>query len=175
MRIIAGRYGGRRLKSPIGNKVHPMSERIRGAIFSALGDLTGQAVLDAFGGSGAVGLEALSRGADSVTIIEPDKRAQAVIAANIKELKAGDRVKLIKATAQAWLRTSADQFDIVISDPPYDDVNSQLISDLATRVKTGGLLVQSLPPDYVLPDLTGFKKVKLSDYSDAVIIYLRRN
>ena len=80
IRIIAGRYGGRFIQAPPGNTTHPMGERVRSAMFNSLGEIVeGARVLDAFAGSGAVGLEALSRGAASVTFVERDRVAQRVL------------------------------------------------------------------------------------------------
>src|SRR5438445_6894886 len=106
MRIIAGRLGGRQFASPRGHRTHPMSDKMRGALFNALGDLSGLTVLDAFAGSGALAFEAVSRGAQHVVAIDVDKSAQRTIAKNITALGLADRVKLVRASAGAWLTTT---------------------------------------------------------------------
>jgi 16S rRNA (guanine966-N2)-methyltransferase len=83
MRIIAGRLGGRHFASPQGRRTHPMSDKMRGALFNALGDIDGLSVLDAFAGSGALAFEAVSRGAGHAVAIDVDKSAQRAIAENI--------------------------------------------------------------------------------------------
>ncbi|HKX24038.1 MAG TPA: RsmD family RNA methyltransferase, partial [Candidatus Saccharimonadales bacterium] len=83
MRVIAGELGGRFFAGPDSTATHPMAERVRGAMFNALGDIEGLTVLDAFAGSGALAFEAISRGAKSVVVVERDKRAQRIIAENI--------------------------------------------------------------------------------------------
>ena len=86
MRVVAGFLGGQIFESPHGHRTHPMSEKVRGAIFSALGDIKGLNVLDAFSGSGALAIEAISRGAKTATAVEVDKRAHQVIQDNLKKL-----------------------------------------------------------------------------------------
>src|ERR1700756_1715958 len=103
MRIIAGRLGGRRFASPRGHRTHPMSDKMRGALFNSLGELAGLSVLDAFAGSGALAFEAVSRGAKGAVAIDLDRSAQQAIAANITALGLQDQVKLVRASAGAWL------------------------------------------------------------------------
>src|SRR5258708_5562120 len=110
MRIIAGNLKGRVFGSPHGHRTHPMSENIRGALFNALGELGGLNVLDAFAGSGALGFEALSRGAKSAVLVEADRLAQKTIAENIQTLGLETRAKLVKASASAWLSTTDETF-----------------------------------------------------------------
>lgn len=96
MRVVAGRLGGRIFDSPRTHRTHPMSEKARGAIFNVLGDIAGLSVLDAYSGSGALAIEAVSRGAKSVLAIEVDVEAVKTIARNIENLQLGDRIKCSK-------------------------------------------------------------------------------
>src|ERR1019366_3014872 len=102
MRIIAGKFGGRVIESPKARRTHPMSEKARGGLFNMLGELDGLSVLDAFAGSGALSLEAVSRGAKHVTAIDIDKKAQVAIKKNIQTLDADGFVKPILAGAGSW-------------------------------------------------------------------------
>lgn len=176
MRVIAGALGGRFFDAPDGSATHPMAERVRGALFNSLGDITGMGVLDAFGGSGALAFEAVSRGAASAVIIERDKRAQKVIASNIKSLGLGGRVKLIRASASAWSRTSTDaQFDLVLCDPPYHDLQLSTVSTLSHHVKPNGLMVLSYPGRESAPTVNGVVVVdKSKSYGDAALAYYRK-
>ena len=174
MRIIAGRLGGRTFASPRGHRTHPMSDRVRGALFNTLGDITGLSVLDAFAGSGALSFEALSRGAAMATMIEPDKSAQRAIADNIAGLKIAEDTKLIRAKAQSWLATTDQRFDIVLLDPPYDDVNTALLKNLAARAKPDGTIVYSLPPDSGFQLAEPFELLSRKDYGDATLSFWRR-
>ncbi len=123
-RIIAGAHGGRRLSAPAGAQTRPTSDRVREAFFSALetmAELDGARFADLYAGSGAVGLEALSRGATSTLLVEADARAARVIRDNIVALRAGDSARLItgKVAQVVALPPEGGPFDVVFADPPY--------------------------------------------------------
>jgi 16S rRNA (guanine966-N2)-methyltransferase len=125
MRIVAGTYRGRRLAAPRGRDVRPTADRVREALFSILGPLDGLVVLDLFAGTGAMGLEALSRGAASATFVEIDRQAHEVVRRNIDATVSSDRreTDLIKGDAARVVRSLAlaeRRFDLVFFDPPYD-------------------------------------------------------
>ena len=123
MRIVAGTLGGRRFAAPPGTDTRPTSDRVREALFSALGPLDGERVLDLFAGSGALALEALSRGAEHATINDDNARAQAVIQKNLDDLDIGKatvtvrRRDALKALRDA--REAGETYDLVFLDPPY--------------------------------------------------------
>ena len=117
MRIIAGRLGGRQLLAPKGWKVRPTPERVREAIFSALGDLTGLRVADLYCGTGALGLESISRGAASAVLVDRDTRPAM---GNVHNLGLAAEVELVRGEAPDWIGTAAaGSFDLVFLDPPY--------------------------------------------------------
>ena len=121
MRIIAGEWRGRRLHAPPGLDTRPTADRVRETLFSMLvsrlGSFEGLRVADLFAGSGAMGLEALSRGAAFACFVESDSKAAAAIRANAAELGALDRVQILGGSALALPRS--DPFDLVLADPPY--------------------------------------------------------
>jgi 16S rRNA (guanine966-N2)-methyltransferase len=124
MRVIAGRLGGRRLKAPKGRSTtRPTSDRVREALFSMLGDLREAVVLDLFAGTGALGIEALSRGAARAVFVERDAAAVAVLRANLADLGLGEREAGVRVgDALAALRTArarGETYDLVLIDPPY--------------------------------------------------------
>ena len=123
MRVIAGRYGGRRLRAPAGAATRPTSERVREAVFSMLGPLDGAHVLDLFAGSGALGIEAISRGAARVTFVERAPAARAILQANLAALGIpGQTARVRGGDARPELRGAAargEQYDLVFVDPPY--------------------------------------------------------
>ncbi len=171
MRIIAGRFGGRAFDSPRGNRTHPMSEKVRGAIFNLLGDIEGLEVLDVFAGSGALGLEAISRGATHATLIDSDKNAFRAITDNIRSLDLQASAKVTKANVNNWLDNNTDkQFHVIFCDPPYDDVRPELLEKLASQLKPDGVIIYSLPPtsNFALSD-TSYTLAADKSYGDAVL------
>lgn len=123
MRIIAGEWRGRRIKAPPDRKVRPTADRVREAWMSILQqDLPGSRVVDLFAGSGALGLEALSRGADSVTFVEVSRRVLETLQANAEALGAADRITTLRGDALRFVETlSEGAFDLALADPPYGD------------------------------------------------------
>lgn len=123
MRVVAGRFGGRPLQAPPGRTTRPTSDKVREALFSMLGPLDGARVLDLYAGSGALGIEALSRGAAHAVLVERDARAAATIRANLATLQiAEDETTLVVAPARVALRDAfarGDTYDLVLLDPPY--------------------------------------------------------
>ncbi len=122
MRVVAGALRGRRIAAPPGRETRPTSDRVREALFAILGDLTGLRVLDLFAGSGALGIEALSRGAASAVFVERAPRVAEVVRGNLAAL--GLEARVVRADARAHLRDAsarADAYDLVFLDPPYRD------------------------------------------------------
>jgi 16S rRNA (guanine966-N2)-methyltransferase len=121
MRVIAGRHGGRRLAAPAGAGTRPTADRVREALFSILGArVEGARVLDLYAGSGALGIEALSRGAAAATFVERAPAALRVLRGNLAAL--GEDAEVVRADALAWLRAAprrSRQYDLVLLDPPY--------------------------------------------------------
>lgn len=174
MRVIAGRLKGQTFDSPGGHRTHPMSEKIRGAIFNALGDIEGLTFFDAYSGSGALAIEAVSRGAKSVLATDVSKEAYDTITANIKKLAIDKYIKVVRANTSGWCDNNLSaRFDIVMADPPYDDVQLKVLVKLAGHVKKGGLYVLSLPPTMEF-DVAGFNTLAERDYGDAKVVYLSK-
>ena len=149
MRVIAGRWGGRRLAAPRGRRVRPTSDRVREALFSTLGPIADARVLDLFAGSGALGLEALSRGAAEVTFVDSAPAAVRVVRANLEALGADAEVR--RADARAFVRNAraaGRQYDLVFLDPPY---------------RRAGALAEALAADLVMVLAPGARVVAESD------------
>jgi 16S rRNA (guanine966-N2)-methyltransferase len=149
-RIIAGAHGGRRLTAPPGAQTRPTSDRVREAFFSALEtmvDLDGARFADLYAGSGAVGLEALSRGADFALLVESDARAARVIRDNIVALRAGPAARLVTGRVGQVLASPPEggPFDVVFADPPYA-VTDDEVADLQRALLDNGWLA----PDAVV-------------------------
>jgi 16S rRNA (guanine966-N2)-methyltransferase len=157
VRIVAGQHRSRRLAVPPGKGVRPTSDRAREAIFSSLGSVVVEArVLDLFAGSGAMGLEALSRGAAHCLFVERDLQALAVIKTNVVELGERERSTIEKANALTTLKRLAEAwatFDLIIVDPPYDAVSklAATLADLLPRVLTpnGRIVIETAAGDEI--------------------------
>ncbi len=145
MRVIAGTHRGRTLVAPRGSATRPTADRVREALFSTLGDMSGLEVLDLFAGSGALAIEALSRGAASATLVDSAPRAITAIRRNLETL--GMTADVRAASATAFLRTARShgrQYDLVFLDPPYRRASSlggELSIALAPVLATGARVV----------------------------------
>jgi 16S rRNA (guanine966-N2)-methyltransferase len=174
MRIIAGRLGGQQFDSPGGHRTHPMSDKVRGAIFNMLGDIDGLTVLDAFAGSGALAFEAVSRGASVALAIDSDKNAKATMDRNVRKLQLSDQIKVIQANASGWSDNNPQQrFDVVLCDPPYDHTQLSLLQKITAHLKPHGILVLSWPGKSEAPMLEPLSIIARKQYGDAQLIFYR--
>jgi 16S rRNA (guanine966-N2)-methyltransferase len=132
LRITGGELGGRRIRGPKGEKVRPTTERVREALFSILADVSGARVLDLFCGTGALAIEALSRGAAEATLVDTHPAAAR---ANLEALELTDRAKAVGADAARFLRRAEEaSYDLVLCDPPYR-LADRLAADLDPLIR----------------------------------------
>jgi 16S rRNA (guanine966-N2)-methyltransferase len=168
VRVIAGEFGGRRLQAPRGMRTRPTADRVREALFSMLGDVTGARVLDLFAGSGALGIEALSRGAASAVFVERDPRAIEAIERNLAALGLEERV--VRQDVERFLARDEGSYDLILCDPPYDSA-SRLAGPLAERLPAlaaeGALIVTE--SDKRRPLELPFPPVRERSYGDTRI------
>ena len=186
VKIISGKFKGRKINTP-GGATHPMGERERLALFNMLAEyLPGATVLDAYAGSGALGIEALSRGAKEVLFVEESHVAMRVINENCMALGIEEEeVAFYRGSVSAFFKkfvqgygtvidpmmamamaTFPQEVDIILADPPYDDFNGKEISRLANAyLKEGGILALSHPDE--APNLPGLKLLKTHKYAGA--------
>ncbi len=149
-----------------------MGERIRGAMFNSLGDISGKTILDAFAGTGAVGLEALSRGSAQATFIEKDRVAQKKIEENISDLGVQSQARVVKTSVLNWLDTAEkEKFDLIFADPPYDDMQLSTVARLAPYLKPKGLMILSHPGRESAPTVNGVVVVDKRSYGDAALAF----
>ncbi|MCO8127017.1 16S rRNA (guanine(966)-N(2))-methyltransferase RsmD [Acidimicrobiia bacterium EGI L10123] len=175
MRVVAGSVRGRRISAPPGTDTRPTTDRVREAMFNALGSLgavDGAVVADLFAGSGALGIEALSRGAASAHFVESDRRAVAVIEENLATLGLDDRGVVLRRPVEVALDDLPVPLDLVLADPPYAfDGWAALLADLATRLADDGLVVIESGRAVDLPP--GWERVRERTYGGTVVLFAR--
>ncbi len=158
MRIIAGRYKGRQLASPQWAGLRPTSDKLRETLFNILAPrVEGARVLDGFAGTGALGIEALSRGAARVTFVDRDRRAVALVAENLRRCGIADGYAMIRGDIGTVARPPVSaQFDLILLDPPYDGPDpAETIERVAAALADGGLLVIEHARRVPAPDTAG--------------------
>jgi 16S rRNA (guanine(966)-N(2))-methyltransferase RsmD len=184
VRVIAGRFGGRTLVAPAGAATRPTSDRVREALFSILGNLAGTDVLDLYAGTGALGIEALSRGASSATFVEQARPALRALRHNIEELDLARSTKVLSMSVERALAAApwgAGAFDVVFLDPPYAQVRAArgpLATDvwplLGSSVRAGGRVVLEHAKGIAPPAVSGLELGSTRTYGDtALSFYLR--
>ena len=172
MRVVAGSAGGLRLIAPEGHATRPTSDRAREATFNSLGSLglvEGATVLDLFAGSGAMGIEALSRDAAHATFVDNDERARTAIRTNLETTKLGDRATVVAADAFTFLRAADRTFDLAVLDPPYA---FNRWSDALAALPAGVAVLES---DRPIDPGAGWAVVRSRRYGTTVVTVCRRS
>lgn len=177
MRVIAGAAKGRRLKSPPGDATRPMMDRVKEAIFSSIGTaVTGTRVLDLYGGSGSLGIEALSRGAESATFVEWRRDVARVLRQNVDTVGLGGVVILDKV--EEYLKKPGAPVDLAFVDPPYDlplPSVEQVLGLLTRRLADGAIVVLHRRVGTGEPALpTGLEVTGRRRYGDAEVTMLTK-
>jgi len=175
MRVIGGEYRGRRLNAPVASHIRPTSDRVREAIFDilfSLGGVVDLTVADLFAGTGALGIEALSPGAASVTFVERDPRSIEAIRTNLASAglvdaeSAGDAT-IVRADVDAWVGSTASRYDLVLCDPPYDYTGwESLVSRLPTELAV-------LESGVGLPPVEGWDVLRSRRYGGTIVTVAR--
>lgn len=157
MRIIAGIHRGRPLAAPKTEKIRPTADRVKCAIFSMISDEIRDAnVLDLFCGSGALGLETLSRGANFCTFIDKNREAIALVTQNIERLNLAEKSVCVNEPAESFIAKTDEKFDIILLDPPYFDDNAyKILENLKKVLNSGAIVVAEHAKVVDLPDKIG--------------------
>jgi len=179
MRITGGEFCGRPVKVPAGDKVRPTQDRVRGALFSMLAaQVPGARVLDLFAGSGAVGLEAVSRGAAEAVWVEADRRHVAILKENVQAFGAVGRV--VGDDCLRWLRRAeGEPFDLVFADPPYEWALENGVVGIAELLRTrkllrvGGILVTEQPAELAAAELPEWDLLRDRVYGHTRLVVYR--
>jgi len=181
VRIIAGTHRGRRLRAPAGTATRPTADRVREAVFSMIGPVDGLDVLDLFSGSGALALEALSRGAASAVLVDRSARAAAVARENAASLGLADRVRIVRRDWRSALvaeRAAGRSFGLCLCDPPYsltDRVVAGVGALLAPLMTSSGTVVIEHSAALSPPDPSGLEIASRTDrtYGDTAVSVIR--
>ena len=165
IRITSGIHKGRSIKSPKSSKTHPMGSREKLALFNMINEYIKNAdVLDAYAGSGALGIEATSRGAKSADYIEKDYLVAQTLIKNLASLGIGSANIDIMDVAKF---NTTKTYDVILTDPPYDDLNIEAVKHLTKYLRNGGILVLSHPAP--TPEINGLKLTTTRKYAKANI------
>ena len=179
MRVITGKARGVVLKTPDGMQTRPTSDRVKEALFSILQfELPGIAVLDLFGGTGQLGIEALSRGAARAVFVDAGEAACKIIKENLRRTKLESQAKVVRSDYLTYLKTTNEHFDLILLDPPYAEVfleNSLNCISEIDILQTGGIIVTERPVGKELPfDYPGYTRSKDYKYGNTLITLYRK-
>ena len=183
MRVIAGSAGGIRLAVPK-RGVRPTMDRVKAAIFSSLGDsMVGARVLDLFAGSGALGIEALSRGASSVVFVEGDRQSAEIIENNLAKTKLKGRVRQQDVFEFLRHASGAEMFDVIFADPPYEKTEGgerfteKLLANevLAQLMDRDGIFVLEKQPAEALPEMKLWRLLRQKRYGATEVLFLSQS
>ena len=172
MRVIAGSAKGRKLKTLEGLDVRPTTDKVKEAIFSAIQfDLPGAVVLDLFAGSGQMGIEALSRGAETAVFVDRSARSLQMTKENLESVQLAAQAQLHQAEAQSFLQTTAMQFDIAILDPPYrKGFHEKLLPLLAGPMADEGIVICEHETGLEMPETVGVLEQKKQKKYGAITV-----
>lgn len=172
MRIIAGSHRGQRIAAPRGRDTRPTSDRVRENAFNLIGPVDEADVLDLFAGSGALGLEALSRGAGSATFVDSDREACRTISANLDKLRLHGTV--LRQDVLRALAAERGTYDLVLCDPPYDFDHARITPQLGRLISDDGLLVYESSGRAEPPEVPGLEQRTSRKYGSARLTLYQR-
>ena len=180
MRVITGTARGVVLKTPEGMLTRPTSDRVKEALFSIINfDLPGAAVLDLFGGTGQLGIEALSRGAKSAVFVDAREDACRLIRENLKRTRLEAQGKTVRADYLDYLKRCREKFDIILLDPPYAEVFLENALKCITEIdilQSGGIIVAERPVEKDLPfEFEGYTRSKDYKYGKTLLTIYRKD
>ena len=179
MRVIAGTKKGIQLKTPDGMATRPTADRVKEALFSIIQfELAGSVILDLFGGTGQLGIEALSRGAKRAVFVDAADKACGVIRENLKRTQLTQQATVVRSDYLAYLKKTQDKFDIILLDPPYAEIFLENSLKTITEIdilQSGGIIVTERPLEKDLPvEIPGFVRSKDYKYGKTLLTVYRK-
>ena len=180
MRVITGKARGVVLKTPDGQATRPTAERVKEALFSVINfDIPGMDVLDLFGGTGQLGIEALSRGAATAVFVDAGEAACKIIRENLKRTKLENQASVVRSDYLSYLRTCKRKFGIIFLDPPYAEVFLENALKCITEIdilQSGGIIVAERPLEKTeMPDFSGYSRSKDYKYGNTLVTLYRKD
>lgn len=174
IRIGSGELAGRIIEQPKTFKTRPLTSKVRASIFNRLGDIKGLTVLDAYAGSGAFGIEALSLGAAHVTFIEKSRTVAKVITSNVETLDLASKAEvLVEDVASTLKKASIGQFDIILADPPYAEIQEEDLNIMFYKLVEHGIGIVSHSSRVATPQFSSVEFIDARSYGDTTISYYR--
>ena len=179
MRVITGKARGVQLKTPDGMQTRPTTDRVKEALFSIIHfDIPGARVLDLFGGTGQLGIEALSRGAKSAVFVDAGEAACKLIRENLKRTRFEQEGKVVRSDYLEYLKRTMEQFDIILLDPPYAEVFLENALKQITEIdilQSGGIIIAERPLGKELPwEFEGFERSRDYKYGKILLTVYRK-
>lgn len=179
MRVITGKAGGITLKTPEGMQTRPTADRVKEALFSIIQfDIPGARVLDLFGGTGQLGIEALSRGAKSAVFVDAGENACRLIRENLKRTGLTGEASVIRGDYLEYLKRCREKFDVILLDPPYAEIFLENALKMITEIdilQSGGIIVAERPLGKEIPwDFSGFSRSRDYKYGKTLLTLYRK-
>ena len=179
MRVITGKARGVQLKTPDGMQTRPTADRVKEALFSIINfDIPGAEVLDLFGGTGQLGIEALSRGAKSAVFVDQSEQACRLIRENLKRTKLEQQARVVRGDYMDYLSRCRESYDIILLDPPYAEVFLENALKRITEIdilRSGGIIVAERPLEKELPwEFEGYTRSKDYKYGKILLTIYRK-
>ena len=173
IRIGAGSLAGRIIEQPKTFKTRPLTSKVRASIFNRLGDIEGLTILDAYAGSGAFGIEALSLGAKYVTFIEKSRQVSKVITSNLETLNLTSQATVFTQDVASAAKDTDNKFDVILADPPYAELDESDLNSIVNLLVNYGIFIVSHSSRKPSPQLENIDLIDARTYGDTTISYYR--
>lgn len=173
MRISGGEFKGHIISRPSSETTRPITSRAKEAIFDILGDVSDLSVLDLYSGSGALGIEAISRGADSVVAVEREPQVAEMIKNNYEKLGVSEKLQLHVKPVSIWCMHNKDKFDLIFVDPPFDELDANVLAKLPDLMNENSTVEVRLDRRLEIPEIPGLELKKTRRYGSSRVAFYK--